>query len=203
MSNTDNQTKTKNYPQKKTLEVPHDWGFSLVLAEPGIEEELFELTDKNREILAEWLNWVYKTKSIEDTSKFIKLNTERFESEGSGAYTIINSEGKISGLIELQSINQTNNSSNIGYWLGAEFQGNGLITRAVQIILRYGFEDHSLNRIGLLAAVGNKKSRAVAERSGFTYEGIKRQSNRLNEEVYLDMVVYSMLKNEWGGPDKV
>lgn len=53
-----------------------------------------------------------------------------------------------------------------------------------------------MNRVGLEAEPGNLKSKGVAERLGFTYEGVRRDGWR-HEEGFVDIAVYSMLAADW------
>jgi ribosomal-protein-serine acetyltransferase len=72
------------------------------------------------------------------------------------------------------------------------------MTRAIRPVLGYVFEDLKLNRVGLEAEPGNLKSKAVAERLGFTFEGLRRDGWR-DEDGFVDIAVYSMLAREWQG----
>ena len=45
-------------------------------------------------------------------------------------------------------------------------------------------------------AVGNRRSRAIPERLGFTQEGIARDAEWLYDH-YVDLVTYSLLAPEW------
>lgn len=87
-------------------------------------------------------------------------------------------------------------SSEIGYWLGKDAVGRGLMTRAAKAMLAFAFEELGLNRIALRAEVDNQRSIALAKRLGFQYEGTERGSWRRGER-YVDMVVYSMLARDW------
>ena len=64
----------------------------------------------------------------------------------------------------------------IGYWSVPASRGTGLMTEAVQAVCRWGFGAVGLHRIGWTCEVGNWGSRALAEKCGFTVEGVRRQS---------------------------
>ena len=55
----------------------------------------------------------------------------------------------------------------------------------------------------LTAAVENERSRSVAERLGMTQEGVLRKAGRIREDRYLDLVMYSMLREEWRAVGRV
>ena len=89
----------------------------------------------------------------------------------------------------------------LGYWVSEQFQGKGIVTRSCQQLLKYAFTHLGLNRIVLrFKHVSddneNGRSRRVAERLGFTQEGVQRQGGVARGE-FMDMVVYSLLAEEW------
>ncbi len=57
----------------------------------------------------------------------------------------------------------------LGYWLGAEFWGKGLMTEAAQAVLQHGFTDLGLSRIWCAYFSGNDRSAATQKRLGFHY----------------------------------
>lgn len=59
--------------------------------------------------------------------------------------------------------------SEIGYWLGVPYWGQGLIPEAVRKIMQYGFEVLRLERIWCVCFEGNTKSKRVQEKCGFKY----------------------------------
>ena len=65
----------------------------------------------------------------------------------------------------------------LGYWIGKQFWGQGLIPEASREILRYAFEDLKMSLIWCGYYEGNEKSRRVQEKLGFvrhlTTEGIE------------------------------
>lgn len=172
-----------------------DENIYLELASPELSKEIFDLVESNREELGKWLNWVPKTKTVKDVRKFLKKN-KRFQEDLSGAFAIY-FQGKLAGLVDLHEIHVRNNKSNIGYWLDKNFYGKGIMTGSVAAILNYAFKELGINRIAIEVAVGNVKSKAVAERLGFKFEGIAREANKMGESEYLDLEQYSLLRREW------
>ena len=62
----------------------------------------------------------------------------------------------------------------IGYWCAPWARRRGVMTQAVQVVCRWGFVAFDLARIEWYAEVGNVASRGVAEKAGFTVEGVLR-----------------------------
>src|SRR5207248_5553291 len=69
-------------------------------------------------------------------------------------------------------INPYARSGDVGYWIDAEYEGRGITSRSARALINSVFDELSLTRIELRTSVENKRSRAVAERLGFAYQGI-------------------------------
>ena len=64
---------------------------------------------------------------------------------------------------------QNDDEYELGYWIGKQFWGQGLIPEASREMLRYAFEDLRMSRIWCGYYDGNEKSRRVQEKLGFVY----------------------------------
>jgi ribosomal-protein-serine acetyltransferase len=160
-------------------------------------EELFQLTDRSREYLGQWLPWVDFTKEVKDTKEWIQASLKGFVETGGYIKTAaIIYKGSIAGTIGFNIIDKTNKSGVIGYWLGEGFQGKGIMTQACKALIDYGFLELGLNRIEINVATENLKSKAIPERLGMIHEGTKRQVERIGDK-FNDHQVYSVLANEW------
>jgi len=167
----------------------------LELMADGHAEELFELTDKNREYLRQWLPWLDSNKYLQNTIDFIKYNRKQYK-ENSSMQMCIRYDGELAGVIGFHKVDWLNHSTGIGYWLSRDRQGRGIMTASCECILDYAFGHLGLNRVEIRCATGNTRSRAIPERLGFREEGTFRQAEWLYDH-YVDHVVYSMLKVEW------
>ncbi len=84
-------------------------------------------------------------------------------------------------------------SAELGYWLGEDYWGRGIMSRAVREICEYGFENLDIVRIFAGAFARNTGSRRVLEKAGFEFEGTMRSSVFKNGEI-IDSCMYALLK---------
>lgn len=158
-------------------------------------ERIFQLTEANREYLREWLPWLDFTQNVEDSEQFIKTCIQH-HAEQTGLNTVIVYKGEVVGMVSFNAINKLHRNAAIGYWLASEYQGKGLVGRAVQALIDYAFSELKLNRVEIRAAEGNSKSRMIAEKLGFKNEGHIRQAEWLYDH-FVDHIVYGMLAEDW------
>lgn len=157
-------------------------------------DPLYGIVIAERARLARWLPWVQGS-TREDIREYVQHTRQQNES-GQGVQTAIVVDGRVAGVIGVHGISWPNQSTSIGYWLSELYEGRGIITDGVRAYTDHAFRSWKLNRMELRAAVENRRSRAVAERLGFTREGVLRQAERVGNRC-LDLVVYSALADEW------
>lgn len=86
-------------------------------------------------------------------------------------------------------------SAEIGYWLGRDYWGQGVMTEAVRRMCREAFAAWDIVRIHAEVFAPNLASQAVLEKAGFIFEGTKRSSVYKGGQV-LDSRVYALLREE-------
>ena len=168
-----------------------DTDSELRMLEERHAELLFALVEQNRERHPE----IPQLHSLEDARMYIKRDLALF-AENKGLGIGIWHQGNLAGSVRYHEIDWANRSVELGYWLGASFEGKGLVTRACQVLIDHAFNTLCLNRVVISCAQENQRSRAIAERLGFTQEGMLRQSDWLKDR-FVDQVVYGMLASEW------
>lgn len=164
-------------------------------------QPLFDLVDGNRPHLRPWMSWVDATKSVDGIKIFIRSALDQMAKDGAPVCTVSH-RGVLAGVCGFKPVNIPNKSCELGYWLAASITGRGIMTECVRTLINFAFKELKLNRVELRAATGNHRSRAIAERLGFSFEGTLRDSEWLNDH-YADQAVYSVLMREWNSQHTV
>jgi ribosomal-protein-serine acetyltransferase len=175
-------------------------GFEMRLFEMKDADELFEIVDRNREYLREWLPWVDFTESADNLRSFIQRVQNQFAAN-QGPQAVLRMDGQIVGGVGCHPIDWPNRHCSIGYWLAESHQGRGLMTQACASMLDYLFDDLGLHRITIQCGAGNHKSCAIPQRLGFVREGLLRQAEWVNDR-WVDLVVWGMLEQDWRRADR-
>jgi ribosomal-protein-serine acetyltransferase len=165
----------------------------------AITEAHFALVKANYERLGHWFPDAYQEPPTLEESR------ASMERAGQGwldgwvlpMFLAVKADGgwQLVGWVNLE-IDAPARSAEVGYWLDAGFVGRGLVTRAVAAVLDHAFGPLGLDRVGLRTVIDNTRSRNVAERLGFTQEGVLREYAAFPDE-RRDLVVYGLLAREW------
>lgn len=83
----------------------------------------------------------------------------------------------------------------VGYWLGREYWGRGLMPEAVSALLRHGFETLGCAAIWCAHYDFNSQSRRVIEKSGFVYRLTRDTTNLLGKTH--KTLFYALTREEW------
>lgn len=178
---------------KKRLEIDED--IKLELLSLKHREALFSLVDLNRQYLRKWLPWLDQNTSPEDTEKFLEIAMAQCQA-GEGPQYAIFYRSSMCGVCGFHKIDKPNQIGSIGYWIGEQYSGKGIMTRSVRQLLSIGFEKYKLNKVEIRCATGNTKSRSVPKRLGFNLDGVLRHSE-CRDGAFIDHAVYSMLESEY------
>ncbi len=127
--------------------------------------------------LRDYIPFPYKES---DAEFFIDLTNKEDPKQTFG----IEYKGKLSGIIGLVIQKDVyKKSAEIGYWIGEAFWGNGIATKAVELITEYGFDKLNLNRIYTGVFEYNLASMKVLEKNGYEKEGIFKNAILKNEKI--------------------
>jgi RimJ/RimL family protein N-acetyltransferase len=149
---------------------------------------LAEALDGDPEI-SRWLDLIPQPYSVIDAHAYIS-------SSGEEKYAVTEAEsGRVLGSIAI-SWNPAGDNGEIGYWLRSDARGRGVMTRALKLVARHALEAGAA-RVQLRADPENVASCRVAEKAGFTREGVLRSvywNERLGRRQ--DHALFSLLPGE-------
>jgi ribosomal-protein-serine acetyltransferase len=174
---------------------PLDDDRELRLIEERHTETLFALVQENHARLETWVPWLSQVATLESTRQLIKRRLQRL-ADNNGWTAGIWDRGELAGEIGFDYVDWNNRFTEIGYWVGAAFEGKGLVGRACSALVDQAFREMKLNRVQIRCAVENKRSRAIPEKLGFKLEGTLRGIERLSDR-FVDLAVYGILAEEW------
>jgi ribosomal-protein-serine acetyltransferase len=139
-----------------------------------------------------WMPWCHPEYSIGESRAWLEVQVPAFERGTAYEFAITAGDGRYLGGCGLNQIDRPNQRANLGYWVRTTAAGRGAATAAVKLVRDWGFQNAGLNRLEVVAAVGNLASRRVAEKAGAIHEGTLR-GRLLLYGVFHDAAVYSFV----------
>ena len=155
---------------------------------------LFAAVDANRDHLRRWLPWLDQNRSLDQSRAFIEYCAKARLARQSVTW-LIEYQGHLAGVISINDLRWHSRACEIGYWIALEFEGKGVMTQSVAALVDLALNRLALHRVEIRVAVGNRRSRAIPERLGFTREGIARDSEWLYDH-FESLVLYSLLSTD-------
>jgi len=104
---------------------------------------------------------------------------------------VIDIDGDVAGSVGFSNI--TEFKAEIGYWLAQKYWGRGIMTKAVKLVTKFGFDELKLKRIYAFVFSFNKASMRVLEKAGYKFEGILRKHVKKDGK-FLDYYLFAKVK---------
>ena len=135
-------------------------------------------------------------KSVEDTEKRIEGYHNAFTNNEGITWAIKEkSSEELIGDIGIWSIDKKNARGDIGYILHPNYWKKGYMTEALNILIRFGFNDLKLHSYAANVNVYNENSKALLLKLGFKLEATFRE-NFYYDGHFLDSEIYCLIKSD-------
>ena len=177
--------------QKSPYTVKVDSEITLRIRTKDEALELFNLVKENKKHLNQFLYWVDTTKKVSDTKAYIEKLLKTYK-EGTGCDFGIYFKDTLIGSGGFINISKTHRGGEIGYWISQNYEGKGIITKAVKKMIEIGKKKYRLHRIVISMDTENTKSRSIPKKLGFTYEGTHRDL-KFYKKKFRSIEVWSLL----------
>jgi RimJ/RimL family protein N-acetyltransferase len=159
-------------------------------------DAIYEAVCQSLPELTRWLPWCHAGYSRAETQDFLNQRSAAFRDSAEHAFAVLDRvSGRFLGAAGVNQVDRNGRRANLGYWLRTDATGNGYATEATLLVARWAFDALELERIEIVAAVGNVASQRVAIRAGAHREGIARRRLRKGE-IQVDAVLFSLIRSD-------
>jgi RimJ/RimL family protein N-acetyltransferase len=182
-------------------DLPPEWSSPRLVLRRWQDEDaplLFDAIMESRERLQRWMAWADTYRSIDDAIAFIRGQSGHWALHnhiGMGMFT--KAEGTLLGSVGLHLHDLRVPVVELGYWVRTSAEGHGYISEAVRRMTAFAFAEFGVQRLVIRCDARNSRSKAVAERLGFTAEGCHRRDSLGTDGTIRDTLVYAMIPDDF------
>ncbi|MDQ0062569.1 GNAT family N-acetyltransferase [Paenibacillus harenae] len=185
-------------PDPILLQIPESFETKRLIIRAPLWEDgamVNEAVKQSIDELRPWMLWAKQIPSVEDSEIISRQGRVHFlERSDLRLYLIHKTTGQFIGSSGLHRIDWEARKFEIGYWVNTLFSGQGYMTEAVEGITRFAIDELQANRIEIRCDARNIRSARVAERLGFTKEGILRSDKCDVNGIIRDTIVFSKVR---------
>lgn len=168
---------------------------------PYLTDDVDDLHQAARESIAEvgeWLPWCHENYTRDESVAWIESRPQAWRDGIEYSFAIIDiASGCFVGGCGLNQFDYDRQRCNLGYWVRTSATRNGHATSAARLLARWGAKVLHLERMEIVAAVGNIPSQRVAKKLGAMREGIARSRVRIRG-VQHNAVIFSLVRTDVG-----
>lgn len=138
-------------------------------------------------------------KPHESKSESLEIMQNLFIDKYDSWAIVYKENGRVIGSIgyELDVRRPDINCRELGYAMGEDYWGKGIMTEAAKAALQYGFEELGLDMVSIYRNPQNHRSGRVIDKCGFAYEGTLRKAYKIYDGTIRDVACYSMTRKEY------
>jgi RimJ/RimL family protein N-acetyltransferase len=180
------------------IDVPEEFESERLLIRaprPGDGLELNAAIRESFDDLSRWMPWADHVPDVAETEANVCAAYEKYKAKTDlRLHLFLKGTGILIGSSGLHRIDWNVPKFDIGYWVRSSYAGQGYITEAVNAITEFAFRQLGAQRVSICMNSANERSRMVAERAGFEFEGTLRNDDREPDGCLRDTLVYSKIK---------
>ena len=118
--------------------------------------------------------WHVRSMTPDEALAWVTSWPERWRAE-TGAGWAVTRRGELVGRVGFRAVNLAEGQAELAYWTVPAARGQQVASRAVRAVSDWMFAEIGLHRLELSHSTRNPASCRVADKTGFEYEGTRRQ----------------------------
>jgi ribosomal-protein-serine acetyltransferase len=161
-------------------------------------EALISAVGASIDELVQWLPWAHRGYGRSEAVRFIRESNSAWAEGRAFDFTIRwrdESRPRL-GNLSVWHTSRRERSAEIGYWVRSDATAQGIAAEAAARVVQIAIDELGLHRVTLRIATGNRASERVAEKLGFTREGLLRKEVLVAGE-WMDHSLWAILDEEF------
>ncbi|MFN7698303.1 MAG: GNAT family N-acetyltransferase [Deltaproteobacteria bacterium] len=172
--------------------------------EPRDAHDVHEVVTRNKAHLVPFMGWALREPtSFEERVDLLRSFRGRFDLGDDYYYGIFLRDGSFVGGTGLHP-RVGPNGIEIGYWIDERHEGKGFVTEVAAALAKHALTDLALGRVEIHCDPENGPSNRIAEKLGFTREGLLRKRHQYApDRPMLDLVFWTLFREDMGRAARV
>jgi RimJ/RimL family protein N-acetyltransferase len=159
---------------------------------------LFRVIAEARAHLDPWLRWAESHRTMDDTVAWVRqVRAECIARTSFPMGIFAKDSGAVLGGTGLMPKDWKIPSFEIGYWVRRDSEGKGFVSEAVRLLTTFAFDGLGAQRVQIRCQDTNVRSKRVAERLGFVFEGCLRNAGLDAAGAPCNNLFYAMTPEDW------
>jgi RimJ/RimL family protein N-acetyltransferase len=159
---------------------------------------MFEAIGESVLNLRPWMPWADTHKTVADSLEYIRQCQVGFLLRTDFPMGMFaRADGRYLGGTGMHINEARVPSFEIGYWVRASDEGKGYVSEAVRLLTTCAFDTMNAERVSIQCDARNERSRRVAGRQGYVFEGRHRNVQRNPAGEVMDMLTYAMIPSDF------
>lgn len=161
--------------------------------------EVFNLIQKNKNRLVHsFPNLLKATETLENTKDFVQNKIYDWNKDRAFGFMILDiNTSQLIGHINIKDIDWKRNQTELSYFIDVDVERRGLITEAIQKIIRLCFIVLQFDRVYVRIVTTNIASQKAIEKAGLKFEGAFYQDYTTYDNKIVDTYCYGISKEEF------
>lgn len=180
------------------LQIPESFESERLLIRAPLWEDGTAVYEAVKDSLAElrpWMPWAQSMPTVAESEVSIRQSRLQFLERKDLRLLLVHKQtSQLVGSSGLHRIDWQARRFEIGYWVRTSFEKQGYVTEAVNAVTSFAIQELQANRVEIRCDSRNTRSARVAERTGFTLEGILRNDKCDVDGLLRDTMIFSKVR---------
>ena len=161
-------------------------------------EAVFTAVVEARDHLRPWMDWVDNHRTLDDSRDYCLRCAANWLLRSDLTVGMFDpATGDYLGGTGLHRMDWEVRAFEIGYWIRPSAEGRGYVGEAVGLLAGLAFEWLDARRLEIRCDATNERSRRVAERAGFVFEGTLRNDSLTSNGEVRSSLIFSLIPEDY------